>query len=175
MPNLDELKGEVAQLNDRTSIKSDFDDVFGRIREASRTLTRAERSELRDILSAFRQKLPDLITYEELRADAKALAERIMLDGLGDSTKRIAARNEALAGLTSALNAESKKARRDADLLKQIKEAAEKGTKTVAEIKELIGRLTETDAGTKGRLVALVESLGDIKDIFDPEEEEEGA
>lgn len=174
MPNLDELKGEVAGLNSRTSLKSDFDEAFSHIQEASRDMTTAQRAQLRDILSAFRGKLPDLITYKKLRADAKALADRITLDGVGDHTGRIRTRNEALASLTSALNDQSKKAQRDANLLKQIKEAAEKGTKTVEEIKELIDQLDDADADTKTRLKALAESLGEIKDIFDPEEEEEG-
>ena len=71
--------------------------------------------------------------------------------------------------LTSALETQIEKANSDAGRLQQIKDALERATKTVNEVKALINQLTGTDASIKDRLAALVESLGSISSIFVPQ------
>ena len=91
-----------------------------------------------------------------------------MLDTVSERLKRINARNEALSTLTTALQTQIAKANSDANLLKQIKDAVDKATKTVEEVKALINQLSATDSSVKEKLRALIERLGNLSTIFQP-------
>ena len=172
MPNLDQLEQEVDSLHQLRSDIFSFGDALSGLTEAARTTAEGDLPRLRNILSTYRGKLPNLPTYKRVRADAKDLADTLMLATLAGRIARISARNETLATLTSQLKRESDKANRDATLLTRITEAVDKATKTVEEVKEMIDALTATNATTKDRLKALVETLGDISSIFKPEDED---
>jgi methyl-accepting chemotaxis protein len=168
MPNLDELEHKVDQLDSLTSSIFRFNDAFHGIEQASQDTSDNDVGRLRGILDTFRGKLPDLLTYSRLEADAKDLADNLMLATLADRIARINARNEALAGLTGELKTQIDKANSDANLLKQIKDGVDKATKTVTAAKTLVDQLTATDASTKDRLKALIDALGNISSIFKP-------
>ena len=169
MPNLDQLEQEVDGLDPLASSIFRFNDAFGHIEEASRTTSDADVARLRVILDTFRGKLPDLPTYNRLRANAKDLADNLMLATLADRIARINARNEALAKLTGELQTQIDKANSDANLLKQIKDGVDKVTKTVKEAKDLVDKLTATNASTKDKLKALIDGLANISSIFKPQ------
>jgi hypothetical protein len=166
MPDLDQLEQEVDGLDSLASSIFEFNDAFQHIEGAGQTTNDADVARLRNIIDTFRGKLPDLLTYNRLRADAKDLADNLMLASLAERIARINARNEALAALTVDLQTQIDKGNSDANLLQQIKDAVDKATKTVTEVKALVGQLTATDVSTKGILTALIEGLANISSIF---------
>lgn len=167
MPSLQEIEAEVDSLDSLTSNIFRFRDAFAKIETASQTETDIAR--LRNILILFRDKIPDLVAFNRLRADAKDLAEILMLNSLENRLSRIKARNDLLSELTDELQTEIDKANDDASLLSRIKQAVQKATSTVNEVKDLINQLTATDASTRDRITALLESLGNISSILHPE------
>jgi septation ring formation regulator EzrA len=168
MPSLDELEQEVSDLNKVESNDFRFMDALDHIETAANT-TDAGIDRLRDILDRYRAKLPNRETLNADRVRARDLAETLMLTTLSQRLDRIKARNETLSTLTSTLQTQIAKANNDANLLKQIKEAVDKATKTVGEIKSIINQLSATDTTVKEKLVGLVEGLGDISTIFSPQ------
>lgn len=169
MANLDKLEQEVDQLDPLASSIFRFNDAFRHVEGESHTSTNADVDRLRDILSTFRGKLPDLLTYNRLRADAKDLADNLMLASLADRISRINVRNEALAKLTGELQTQIDKSNSDAVLLQEIKNAVDKATKTVNEAKAIVDQLTASDVATKDKLKALIQGLGNISSIFTPQ------
>jgi hypothetical protein len=168
MPSLDEIEAEVDGLNGQTGTVFKFRDAFSHIEQASKS--DADAARLRTIMSVFRARIPNLVGFNRIRADARDLDEALMLEDLEARIARIRDRNDLLSELTANLQTEVKKANKDAILLKRIKEGAEKANKTVNEIKGLIDDLEVTDASTKEQLLALIERLGNISSIFEPEE-----
>lgn len=169
MPDLDDLAQEVASLSKVESNDFEFMDALDHIEEAG-TTTNAEIDTLRNILDRFRLKLPNRETLDSVRTKAKDLAEALMLATLTKRIARINARNEAMSNLTSALQTQINKANSDANLLKQIKDAVDKATKTVTEVNALVDQLTATNATTKDKLKALIETLASISSIFTPQD-----
>jgi len=167
MPDLNSLEQEVAALKKQESNDFDFMDALDHIEEASK-VTDADIDRLRTILNSFRLKLPNRETLNADRIRAKDLADSLMLATLAERIARINARNETLGKLTVELQTQIDKANNDANLLKQIKDAVDKATKTVTEAKTLVDHLTATDASTKDKLKALIDSLGNISNIFKP-------
>jgi methyl-accepting chemotaxis protein len=167
MPSLDELEQEVSGLNKDESDDFAFMDALEHIEGAGKT-TDGEIDRLRDILNRYRLKLPGRETLDADRVRARDLAETLMLATLSQRLNRIKARNETLSTLTSTLQTQIAKANNDANLLTQIKEAVDKATKTVNEVKSIINQLSATDTSVKEKLVSLVESLGNVSTIFSP-------
>lgn len=167
MANLIKLAKEVAALSKSLSNDFEFMDALEHIEDAVAT-TDDDIADLRDILDDFRLKLPNRETLLLQRVRARDLAEALMLDTVSQRLKRINARNEALSTLTSALQTQIAKANSDANLLKQIKDAVDKATKTVEEVKALINQLSATDVSVKEKLRALIERLGNLSTIFQP-------
>jgi methyl-accepting chemotaxis protein len=170
MADLDQVEAAVDKLNSLTSSIFKFNGAFGLIENASRDTDNDELGRLREILSAFRGKLPDLVTHNRLRANAKDLADNLMLTTLAQRIARINARNEALASLTAELKTQAAKAKKDAGLLKQIQDAVDKATSTAKEVKGLVDKLTESDTTAKAKLTALINSVGAISSIFKPKD-----
>jgi methyl-accepting chemotaxis protein len=168
MANLNALNQKVAGLSKTQSNDFEFIDVLDEIEEAAETAD-DEIDKLRNILDRFRLKLPNRETLDGERVRAKDLAEALMLDTVAERLDRINARNDALSALNKALQSQIAKANSDANRLKEIREAVEKATKTVEEIKGLISQLTATDSSVKEKLEALIERLGNISSIFEPQ------
>lgn len=169
MANFDELANKVAALDEQASPTFEFRSVFGEIEDAATTMSNGQVATLTGILNDFRGKVPRLLALKPVRAKAKDLADGLMLLSLGDAIKRISDRNEALSSLTAMLDKQIAKANSDAGLLKQIKDGVEKATKTVNELKTLVNALTATDATTKTQLLALIDGIGNISNIFNPD------
>lgn len=169
MANLDELANKVAALDSDASPTFQFRAVFGEIEDAATTISNGEVPRLTDILNDFRGKVPRLIALNPIRAKAKDLADGLMQLTLAEAIKRIDDRNEALSSLTTMLQAQIAKANSDAGLLQQIKDGVEKATKTVNELKTLVNALTATDASTKTQLLAVIDGIGNISNIFNPD------
>lgn len=168
MPTLNEIDEKVNELNNVTGNSFEFRDALNDIQAVAQTPVAI--AELRPILSRFRGKIPDLPTFNRIRVDAKDLAEVLMLTSVEQRIARIRDRNDLLTDLTDSLEAEAKKANNDAALLTQIKAAVEKATKTVGEIKGLINDLNVTEGSVKNQLLALVERIGNISSIFQPQD-----
>jgi len=166
MATLNELTEHVAALNKLESNDFQFADVLDEIEDTA--MTNVDVDDLRNILNSYRLKMPNRNTLDGHRVRAKDLANTLMLQTLSQRIARIHARNEALSSLTSELEAQIDKANADAGRLQQIKDAVDRATKTVNEVKSLINALTSTDTGVKDKLTELVESLGNISTIFAP-------
>ncbi len=169
MANLNKLAQEVGALSKGLSNDFEFMDALEHIEDAVETTDDDEIADLRDILDDFRLRLPNRETLLLQRVRARDLAEALMLDTVSERLDRINARNETLSSLTSALQTQIAKANSDANLLKQIKDAVDKATKTVEEVKGLISQLTDTDSSVKEKLQALIERLGNLSTIFEPQ------
>lgn len=169
MPTLEAIEQEVDGLGGPTSNVFRFRDAFKHINEASQSAA-TDTGKLRDILSQFREKIPDVIAYNRIRVDAKDMADTLMLEAVEERISRIRDRNETLTSLVGKLQTQISKANHDANFLKQIKDAVEKANKTFAEVKALVNQLQATDATTKAQLTALLERIGNITSIFVPAE-----
>lgn len=168
MANLGPLAQEISGLSRSESDDFEFMDALDHIEAAGRTTDNDDIDDLRNILDRYRSKLPNRETLDVQRVRAADLAISLALQTLDQRIGRIRERNDALSSLTTALRAEIAKANSDANRLKQIKEAVDRATKTVEEVKALINQLTATDGGVKQRLTALIEQLGRISTIFSP-------
>ena len=168
MADLDQIEQEVAGLIRDESTDFEFRDVFVHIEEAAKNTTNADLTRLGNILSSFRAKIPNLISLKPIKAKAKDLADTLMLNDLSERINVINSRNDLLARLTGELNIQIAKANQDATLLQRIKDAVDKATKTVEEVKSLISQLSAAD-GTKETLTALVNQLDAISSIFEPQ------
>ena len=167
MPNLDALEQEINNLNSGSSSFT-FRKAFTHIDDEAKTTDGNEITRLRGLVSVFGQKIPDLPTFHRLDRDTEDLADTLMLATLAQRIDRINARNQALSDLTESLQEQIDKANGDADLLTRIKDAVDKASKTVAEVKLLVDQLTATDASTKDELKAFIDALGNISSIFNP-------
>lgn len=166
-PTLQQIDSEVDALNSITGNVFRFRDALAHIEQASQT--NVDRNALSDILSRFRNKIPDLIDFNRIRADAQDLAEVLMFADVEDRIDRIRSRNDLLRDLNDELETQVDKANSDATLLTRIKEGVQKATKTVEELKALVDDLNVTDVSTKDRIAALLERLGNISSILHPE------
>ena len=167
MADLNALSLEVAALNKNESDDFAFIDALDHIEDAGDTPD-AEIDTLRNIVNRYRLKLPNRETLDSERVRARDITNALMLKTLDQRIARIRARNDALSSLTSELETQIDKANADAGRLQQIKDAVDRATKTVNEVKSLINALTSTDTGVKDKLTKLVESLGSISTIFAP-------
>jgi FtsZ-binding cell division protein ZapB len=167
MATLKQIEDAVDQLSEIAPDIFSFGDAFTLIEEASRT--NVDTASLRTILNRFRMKLPNLIAFKRLRADAGDLAVDLTITDLQARLKHIKDRNDLLSELTDELQTQVDKANSDAIRLTRIKEGVENATKTVNELKSLVSSLTATDASTKSRIAALLETLGNISSILHPE------
>ena len=167
MPTLKEVETEVDGLSSVTPDIFSFRDAFTSIEEVSQT--NVDSAALRSILSRFRSKIPDLLAFNRIRADAKDLAEVLMLADVNARIARITSRNDLISDLTDELQTQVDKANSDANLLRRIKDGVNKATRTVEELKALVGELTATDSSAKNRITALLERLGNISSILNPE------
>ncbi|HEX6045876.1 MAG TPA: hypothetical protein VFZ22_15390 [Pyrinomonadaceae bacterium] len=167
MADLNTLTQEVAALNRIESNDFQFADVLDEIEDAAETNVDIDR--LRNILNSYRLKMPNRETLDGHRVRAKDLAETLMLATLSARIDRIKARNDALSSLTDTLETQIEKANGDAGRLQQIKDAVDRATKTVNEVKALINQLSSTDGGIKAKLTALVDTLGNVSTIFQPQ------
>jgi methyl-accepting chemotaxis protein len=167
MPTLKEVEAEVDDLSSVTPDIFSFRDAFTSIEEVSQT--NIDASALRSVLSRFRGKIPDLLAFKRIRADAKDLAEILMLADVKARIARISSRNDLIAELTDELQVQVDKANSDATLLKRIKDGVNKATRTVEELKALVGELSATDASAKTRITKLLERLGNISSILNPD------
>jgi hypothetical protein len=166
MADLDSLEQKVDDLNTNASSIFRFRDVFREIESAAKTVTTSERPRLSSILGDYRVKLPDQPTFSRIVRDARDLSEILLLATLDDIIERINSRNRAVTDLTGQLQIEINKGNADAGLLKQIKDAVDKATSTVNQVRTLIGQLTATDATTRSRITALVNAVDEISSIF---------
>jgi len=167
MPTLKEVETEVDGLSSATPDIFSFRDAFTLIEEA--TQTNIEAAALRNVLSRFRNKIPDLLAFNRIRADAKDLAEVLMLSDVNARIARIRNRNDLIAELTDELEVQVEKANSDATLLKRIKDGVNRATRTVEELRALVDELGATDASARDRITALLERLGNISSILHPE------
>lgn len=168
MADLNELNQEVAGLNKTTSNDFQFMDALDHIEEAAKTVADQDIGQLRQIVNSFRLKLPNRETLGLDRIRARDLGSALMLNTLQKRIDRINSRNENLSNLNSRLDDEISKGNSDAARLTTIKTAVEKATKTVDQAKTLVDQLTNTDATTRTRLKALIDALGNVSTIFQP-------
>lgn len=168
MADLDTLEQKVDDLGQLGNSIFRFREVYKDIEEAAKTTTNAQISRLLSIVNEFRVKIPNLDSHNRIRANANDIAVILMKASLDERIERIELRNDAINKLTSALQSEIDKGNNDAEFLKQIKNGVDKANQTVAQIRELIERLTATDAGTKDEIEALVAALDGITTIFKP-------
>jgi hypothetical protein len=166
MTNLDQIQQKVNNLKQLTSNIFEFSEVFEDIQEAGRVTPDADRQTLSNILSSFRGKLPNLPTFKLLKATAQDLAENLALATIAQRRAAIDARNQAITSLNSILQKQIDKGNADAILLRQIKNAIEQGTAVISELRDLVDKLTATDAGTVSTLRALINTVGNISSIF---------
>ena len=167
MANLDNLEQDVDRLDESESTPFEFRDVYRDIEAAARTTDNSEINRIREILSTFRNKLPNKTILKPIRSGAQDLADTLMLATLTARIQRINDRNQALSNLNSALDVQIQKGNADANLLTDIKDKINKATETVNAIKTLINQLTATDATTKSSLAALVDTVDSISSIFE--------
>src|SRR4051794_35373712 len=131
MPNLDILVEEVNGLNEDTSDVTSFKRAFRHIEEALTTTPESDKTRLRNVVTTFRNVLPDLDQLKKVKVSAKKLDEKLRLQNIADILKDIDARNQAIANLSAELDALSKKAKKDAEVLEKITDALDKADKTV--------------------------------------------
>ena len=175
---IDELKNEIDGLNldDGSSRASDYHNAYKHFIDFLEQFisggqpSSGDQNELKVTLLKFRQKLriADLGEFAKMEIWAKKLHEALVLQGVGEVIRAIEARNVALPQLLDKLEGEIKKGNADAALLTKIKEAIEKGTKTIDEVKTLVDALTATDANTKSRIRALIAAARNISLTFMP-------
>lgn len=165
--DLDSIEREVDELNDGNS-SFRFNTALSHLEEAALVTDGADLPRLRTIISTFVRKIPDLPTFKRIERDAEDLADNVMLTTLGQRIAKINARNVALADITSRLQTEIGKANKDANLLQRIKDGIDTATATVKQAKTLIDQLTATDASTKDKLRALIDTLAGASNIFNP-------
>lgn len=175
---IDELKDEIEGLNldDGSSRASDYVNAYNHFIEFLEQFTNGQPSnededELKTTLLKFRQKLrvADLGEFAKMEIWAKKLHEALVLQGIGEVIRAIEARNVALPQLLEKLGWEIEKGNADSALLTKIKEAIEKGTKTIDELKTLVDALTATDATVKTRIRALITAARNISNTFMPD------
>jgi SRSO17 transposase len=169
MSDLNEIEQQVSALQKNSSSIFRFLEAFQAINDASKEPA-SNIDRLRNILSAFRGKLPNLLTHKRLKADARDLADNLMLATLDQRINAIAARNRAISNLTGALDIQINKGNSDAELLKDVKDAVDKVTKTVDEVKALIEEIEDPTGGLKSDLIALITRLANISSIFEPDQ-----
>ncbi|MEO6051551.1 MAG: hypothetical protein ABIP78_09495 [Pyrinomonadaceae bacterium] len=177
---IDELKDEVEGLNldGGTSRASDYVKAYNHFIDFLEQFTNgqpsnADEDELKDTLIKFRQKLlaADLGEFARMEIWAKRLHEALVLQGIGEVIRAIESRNVAVPQLLDNLGQEIEKGNADAALLTQIKDAIEKGTKTIDELKTLVDALTATDADVKSRIRALITAARNISNTFMPDKD----
>jgi len=168
MPSLDEIQQEVNNLTN-TSNKFRLRGVLNHITDAAKITPDADVLRLINILAHFRGKIANLPSNNRIRADAKDLAEGLMIQTLEERINAINARNRAISNLTAALDVQINKANNNAELLTQIKDAVEKVTKTVEEVKALVNDLEDPGGGLKSDLIALITRVSTLSSIFEPE------
>ena len=169
MPNINQIETRVNALNNNTSSDDSFIDVFGLIEDAGDEVGNGEIDRLRDILSRFRSKIPNLVTLKRTRADARDLANELALNTLQLRINRINKRNEKLAALSQKLVVLNGQIQDDAGLLGRIQDAIDKATKTVNEVKSLVDQLQASNS-IKSDLKALIDAVDGISSIFKPQQ-----
>jgi len=161
-PTLQQIDEEVDAL---TGNMFRFRDALTHIEQASQS--NVNTGALSDILSRLRNKIPDLIDFNRIRADAQDLAEALTFDDVDARIEKIKSRNDLLTDLNDSLQTQVEQANSDANLVNRIKEGVQRATKTVQELQDLVHDLS--DSSTKDRIAALIERLGNISAILHPE------
>jgi DNA repair ATPase RecN len=168
---INELEAEVNALDDVSS-RSEYEDAFEHYVEVLRAEPEPDRMRMIGIIATLRNTLSNdnspLLNI--VRKKSRALDEALVADTIGDIIDGINNRNPALQRLKTKLQDEIDKGNSDAIRLRQIKNAVEKATNTIDEIKNLVDQLAATDATTKSRLKSLIEAAGNISNIILPNE-----
>jgi methyl-accepting chemotaxis protein len=169
MSDLNALKTKIEGLSKTLSSDTTFRNTYQLIEEACLEPENTNSSTLSNILSIFRdEKLNGRDTLNRIRADVKDLDEKIKLGNVAARISSIEKRNIAIKNLSSKLDEQSKKAVKDANLLKTIKDIIDKTTATVEVINNLIKDLEESDDDAKKILKAFVKALDEGSSIFKP-------
>lgn len=168
---IQQLRAEVNAL-DSVSSRSDYEDAFEHFVEVLRRKPEPDRVTMIGILATFRNTLAGDVNplLDIVSRKARALDNALVSDTVGEIIDGINSRNPALARLNNNLQNEIDKGNADANLLKRIKEAIEKATATIDEIKNLVDQLTATSATTKSRIKSLIEAARNITNIIFPNE-----
>ncbi len=175
MIDFDDLRTRVDKLSQGGSSSLDFRAVFGKISRASQEIKLQsgtadnDKEQLEIILNDFIGKLPSLPALKRMIADANDLAFALGMETVGKCIERIKARNKALSDLTEKLDEQNELAEKDANLLTQIKNALDKATKTVTEVKALVAKISDSEVDLKTKLLAFIDSLNNISTIFNPQ------
>lgn len=170
MADFDDLKNEVDALDPLLSNEAEIRLAYQHIEDAFKVATNGNLNELSEILTTFRDdKLPPDLEFNKIRASAKDLDEAIKLGNIAAAIARVKSRNTAISNLASALDVESKKAKKDASLLARITAAVDKADKTVVAVKALVDQLQESDKSTKDKLKALIDAVNTVSSIFQPQ------
>lgn len=169
---IDVLEQTINALNlaNGNSRRSDYTKAYKSFIEVLQGSNNGDKSRLMDILATFSQKLRDanLIQFAAMEESANNLLAALTSESVGKLIDAIRDRNVALPKLLEKLNVEIEKGNADAALLTKIKEAIEKGTKTLDELKTLVDALTATDADTESRIRALIAAARNISSTFMP-------
>lgn len=170
MAKFDSLREKIDAL-DKFSSDDRYTEAFADIQDAVQGSDNDDLEDLIEIVAEFRDKLPPDLSLNRVRADARDLDEDLSQNSIDVVIQGIGRRNDTLSRLVDALNKESEKAEQDADLLNKIREGVEKATKTIEEINDFVDQLSESDANAIDNIRALIDTLGNISSIFEPDEE----
>lgn len=174
--SLSQLEEKINGLNldDGSSDPFDYFDAYKDFVEVLQDSGNGDEPKLREILETFREKLRDanLEEFNDLKRWARKLDEAFTSKSVGELIQAIRDRNVALPELLDKLGDEIEKGNDDAELLTQIKEAIENGTKTIDELKTLADALTATDATVKSRIRALIAAARNISNTFMPDDDD---
>ncbi len=171
MPNLNELEQEVNNLKTTSSPFAYFE-AYDHLIEVLQNSTNGDKSKLQAILKTFRNRLLDidLLHFEDIRENAKALHEALAALSVGQIIQKINERNQALRDLKTRLQHEINKGNAQANVLQRIKNAVEQGTVVIDEINNLVTQLNGSNNGLKDDLEALLKHVGNISNAFMPDE-----
>lgn len=163
MANLDGLKKEVEALDPNGSLSA-FPRAFRKIVDA--VVPGNNVDELITIIKIFRSRLPSDV-FGEISAKAKALLERLTLQGIAAIFETIKERNNALSSLTLELTKQIDGKHKEANLLKDIRTALGKADSTISAITNLVKDLK--DANLKETITAFLKAADNIASTFAPD------
>lgn len=173
---LDQLEKKINDLNLGNGSSNPFDyfDAYDDYIEVLQDSSNADKPKLREILETFRDKIGDanLEEFNDLERWARKLDEAFVAKSVGDLIEAIRDRNIALPDLLAKLKVEIDKGNDDAEFLTDIREAIDKGTATLDELKSLVDKLTATDADTKSRIRDLIAAAKNISSTFMPDDDD---
>lgn len=173
---IDQLEENINALDftSGNSRRSDYIRAYKNFIEILQSSNNGNKSQLLNILATFCQKLreADLIQFSAMEESANNLLVALTSKSVGDLIQAIEERNIALPKLLAKVKVEIDKGNDDAEFLIDIREAIEKGTKTLDELQALVDKLTDTDADTESRIRALIAAARNISSTFMPDEDD---